>query len=69
MTAAPAYSVVVPTIGRPCLADCLRALAAADGHPPEEIVVVDDRPDARERSACSCAWSTWCRCWCTPVTT
>ncbi|MGW5034203.1 glycosyltransferase family 2 protein [Streptomyces nigra] len=46
MTAAPAYSVVIPTIGRPCLADCLRALAAADGHPPEEIVVVDDRPDA-----------------------
>ena len=31
MTAAPAYSVVIPTIGRPCLADCLRALAAADG--------------------------------------
>ncbi|MFC8782482.1 glycosyltransferase family 2 protein [Streptomyces nigra] len=46
MTAAPAYSVVIPTIGRPCLADCLRALAAADGHPPQEIVVVDDRPDA-----------------------
>ncbi|MEU6532696.1 glycosyltransferase [Streptomyces sp. NPDC046928] len=46
MTPAPAYSVVIPTIGRPCLADCLRALAAADGHPPEEVVVVDDRPDA-----------------------
>jgi glycosyltransferase involved in cell wall biosynthesis len=50
MTGAPgdaapaAYSVVIPTIGRPCLADCLRALAAADGHPPEEVVVVDDRP-------------------------
>ncbi|MFF8973879.1 glycosyltransferase family 2 protein [Streptomyces sp. NPDC014995] len=44
-TGAPAYSVVVPTIGRPCLADCLRALAAAVGHPPEEVVVVDDRPD------------------------
>ncbi|MER5713932.1 glycosyltransferase [Streptomyces sp. NPDC002132] len=42
---APAYSVVVPTVGRPCLADCLRALAAAAGHPPEEVVVVDDRPD------------------------
>jgi glycosyltransferase involved in cell wall biosynthesis len=42
---APAYAVVVPTIGRPCLADCLRALAAATGHPPTEIVVVDDRPD------------------------
>ncbi|GAA2230542.1 glycosyltransferase family 2 protein [Streptomyces indiaensis] len=43
MTDAPLYSVVIPTIGRPCLADCLRALAAADGHPPEEVVVVDDR--------------------------
>ncbi|MET7736348.1 glycosyltransferase [Streptomyces sp. NPDC005402] len=41
----PAYSVVVPTIGRRCLADCLRALAAATGHPPAEVVVVDDRPD------------------------
>lgn len=45
MTGAPAYSVVIPTIGRPCLADCLRALAEATGHPPEEVVVVDDRPD------------------------
>ncbi|MFI6007499.1 glycosyltransferase family 2 protein [Streptomyces sp. NPDC051243] len=45
MTDAPAYSVVIPTIGRPCLADCLRALAAATGHPPDEVVVVDDRPD------------------------
>lgn len=43
--AAPAYAVVIPTIGRPCLADCLRALGAASGHPPEEVVVVDDRPD------------------------
>jgi glycosyltransferase involved in cell wall biosynthesis len=41
----PAYTVVVPTIGRPCLADCLRALAAAEGHAPEAVVVVDDRPD------------------------
>ncbi|MEU0970946.1 glycosyltransferase [Streptomyces sp. NPDC005917] len=39
------YSVVIPTIGRPCLADCLRALAVSDGRPPEEVVVVDDRPD------------------------
>lgn len=44
MTVAPAYSVVIPTIGRPCLADCLRALAAAGDHPPDEVVVVDDRP-------------------------
>ncbi|WP_133917782.1 glycosyltransferase family 2 protein [Streptomyces sp. NBC_00582] len=40
-----AHSVVIPTIGRPCLADCLRALAAADGPRPEEVVVVDDRPE------------------------
>ncbi|MGW3096325.1 glycosyltransferase family 2 protein [Streptomyces sp. NPDC001102] len=46
MTAAPAYSVVVPTIGRPCLADCLRTLAAAADHPPQEVVVVDDRPES-----------------------
>ncbi|MFF4759212.1 glycosyltransferase family 2 protein [Streptomyces sp. NPDC001292] len=44
MTAAHSYTVVVPTIGRPCLAACLRALAAADGPPPQEVVVVDDRP-------------------------
>ena len=44
MSPAPAYSVVVPTIGRPCLAECLRALAAAEGHPPHEVIVVDDRP-------------------------
>jgi glycosyltransferase involved in cell wall biosynthesis len=38
------YAVVVPTIGRPCLDDCLRALAACEGPPPTEVVVVDDRP-------------------------
>ncbi|MDN3358678.1 HAD-IIIA family hydrolase [Actinomadura sp. DC4] len=38
------YAVVVPTIGRACLADCLTALARARGPEPEEIVVVDDRP-------------------------
>ncbi|SFF59168.1 Glycosyl transferase family 2 [Actinacidiphila alni] len=43
---APAYAVVIPTIGRPCLADCLRALAASEGPGPAEIVVVDDRRDA-----------------------
>ncbi|MBL3803339.1 glycosyltransferase family 2 protein [Streptomyces sp. BRB081] len=42
---APAYAVVVPTIGRECLADCLAALATADGPPPVEVVVVDDRPE------------------------
>ncbi|MER6772524.1 glycosyltransferase [Streptomyces bacillaris] len=38
------YAVVVPTVGRPCLAACLRALAASEGPPPVEVVVVDDRP-------------------------
>ncbi|MGC5360328.1 glycosyltransferase family 2 protein [Streptomyces sp. DT24] len=46
-TAGPAYSVVIPTIGRPCLADCLRALAAAAGPRPHEVIVVDDRPAPR----------------------
>ncbi|MET9800966.1 glycosyltransferase [Streptomyces sp. NPDC006368] len=39
------YAVVVPTIGRPCLSDCLAALAASDGPEPRRIVLVDDRPD------------------------
>lgn len=43
-TAATGYSVVVPTVGRPCLADCLAALASSIGPEPREIVVVDDRP-------------------------
>jgi HAD superfamily hydrolase (TIGR01662 family) len=38
------YAVVIPTIGRPCLADCLAALARSRGAEPDEIVVVDDRP-------------------------
>ncbi|HEX2314969.1 MAG TPA: glycosyltransferase, partial [Thermomonospora sp.] len=38
------YSVVVPTLGRPCLRACLEALAAAQGPPPERVVLVDDRP-------------------------
>ncbi|WP_069169943.1 glycosyltransferase family 2 protein [Streptomyces griseus] len=41
---APEYAVVVPTVGRPCLADCLRALDSAAGPRPAEVVVVDDRP-------------------------
>ncbi|MFH5821535.1 HAD-IIIA family hydrolase [Georgenia sp. AZ-5] len=44
MTAAPAYGVVVPTVGRPSLAALLRTLAAQDGPAPAEVVVVDDRP-------------------------
>ena len=36
--------MVIPTIGRPCLRDCLAALDAATGPAPEQVVVVDDRP-------------------------
>jgi HAD superfamily hydrolase (TIGR01662 family) len=38
------YSVVIPTLGRPCLHRCLTALAAAPGAAPERVVLVDDRP-------------------------
>ncbi|GAA3779853.1 glycosyltransferase family 2 protein [Streptomyces phyllanthi] len=37
------YAVVIPTLVRDTLADCLAALAAATGPAPAEIVVVDDR--------------------------
>jgi histidinol-phosphate phosphatase family protein len=37
------YSVVIPTIGRTCLRDCLAALEAAAGPAPEQVIVVDDR--------------------------
>jgi HAD superfamily hydrolase (TIGR01662 family) len=40
------YSVVIPTLGRPCLTACLAALAAANGPVPERVVLVDDRPGA-----------------------
>lgn len=38
------YSVVIPTLGRPCLDRCLAALATAAGPPPDQVVLVDDRP-------------------------
>ncbi|GGO84717.1 glycosyltransferase family 2 protein [Wenjunlia tyrosinilytica] len=38
------YAVVVPTLGRPSLDDCLDALAHSSGPPPRRVVVVDDRP-------------------------
>ncbi|MGW3231349.1 glycosyltransferase family 2 protein [Kitasatospora sp. NPDC001095] len=38
------YAVVIPTLGRPSLAACLTALAAAEGPAPERVVLVDDRP-------------------------
>jgi HAD superfamily hydrolase (TIGR01662 family) len=44
----PGYVVVVPTVGRPCLQDCLDALAAARGPLPCEVVLADDRRDTPE---------------------
>lgn len=41
----PPYAVVIPTLASDTLADCLAALAAATGPRPEEIVLVDDRPE------------------------
>ncbi|MEW2396207.1 glycosyltransferase [Streptomyces sp. NPDC046862] len=40
------YAVVIPTLVRDTLADCLAALAAAIGPAPAEIVLVDDRAGA-----------------------
>ncbi len=37
------YTVVIPTIGRPSLAELLVGLAHQDGPPPVAVVVVDDR--------------------------
>ena len=41
----PPYTVVIPTLGRPCLQDGLDALAAAAGPLPDQVVLADDRPD------------------------
>ncbi|MDX6334171.1 MAG: hypothetical protein QOG05_1511, partial [Streptosporangiaceae bacterium] len=41
----PSYTVVIPTLGRPCLQDCLDALAAAAGPLPRQVVLADDRRD------------------------
>jgi hypothetical protein len=38
------YDVVVPTVGRPCLARLLTALDRGHGPRPGMVVVVDDRP-------------------------
>jgi hypothetical protein len=40
---APAYSVVIPTVGRPSLRVLLDALRAGTGPAPAVVVVVDDR--------------------------
>ncbi|MEU3963952.1 glycosyltransferase [Streptomyces buecherae] len=42
--ATPPYAVVIPTLGRPSLTACLRALADAGEPGPSRIVLVDDRP-------------------------
>jgi histidinol-phosphate phosphatase family protein len=39
----PGYAVVIPTLGRPCLQDCLDALAASRGPLPCHVVLADDR--------------------------
>jgi glycosyltransferase involved in cell wall biosynthesis len=41
----PGYAVVIPTLVRDTLADCLASLVAAHGPKPAEIVLVDDRQD------------------------
>jgi hypothetical protein len=41
----PGYVVVIPTLGRPCLQDCLDALAGAHGPLPRQVVLADDRRD------------------------
>ncbi|WP_432545955.1 HAD-IIIA family hydrolase [Kineococcus sp. SYSU DK004] len=43
MSGESAWSVVVPTVGRPSLDVLLRSLAAQEGPRPELVVVVDDR--------------------------
>jgi hypothetical protein len=42
------YAVVIPTLGRPSLTVCLRALGRAGGPRPDRIVLVDDRPEASQ---------------------
>ncbi len=46
-TTKAAYSVVVPTIGRPSLPRLLDALSGGTGPAPAEVLVVDDRPPGR----------------------
>jgi HAD superfamily hydrolase (TIGR01662 family) len=46
VTQALRYDVVIPTSGRPSLDVLLASLGAADGPLPEQLLIVDDRPDA-----------------------
>jgi HAD superfamily hydrolase (TIGR01662 family) len=45
MTPAPRYDIVIPTTGRASLDVMLASLGAADGPPPDRLVIVDDRPE------------------------
>ncbi|OAH12700.1 glycosyltransferase family 2 protein [Streptomyces jeddahensis] len=47
----PAYAIVIPTLGRPSLSVCLRALATGQGPRPRRIVLVDDRRPPGEPSS------------------
>jgi histidinol-phosphate phosphatase family protein len=47
----PSYAVVIPTLGRPSLRACLRALADGTGPAAGLIVLVDDRPSGSAGSA------------------
>jgi HAD superfamily hydrolase (TIGR01662 family) len=55
-TLAPRYAVVVPTLGRPSLAALLDSLAAQQGPAPQEVVVVDDRPEPGSLLADRSSW-------------
>lgn len=48
---APGYTVVIPTVGRASLQECLDSLAGTvrcHGYPPLQVVLADDRPDTPE---------------------
>ncbi len=46
----PVYDVVIPTVGRPSLGSLLQALAVDEGPPPQQVIVVDDRPGGAGRA-------------------
>ncbi|WP_309484343.1 glycosyltransferase family 2 protein [Streptomyces himalayensis] len=47
----PEYAIVIPTLGRPSLSVCLRALADGRGPYPRRIVLVDDRRPPGDRDS------------------
>jgi histidinol-phosphate phosphatase family protein len=54
------FAVVIPTIGRPSLAALLDSLDACAGPPPEQIVIVDDRPEPGGRLPAPAGWTAQC---------